>query len=242
MAKQRMAGEATIQNGAFEFVDGKMVPTTNTTRIMEEGRKWNPDLEVRPYNSVEAQGGVPMWGSGGGHYNFADNPDVIHIDPIAGDTHVVAHEVGHAVAPANLTEHRGGGPRGDVGKFEKSFNPETNKQHPTHAPDRTGAAVRSVYEHVAKPTMIEEASAQGFAIGLQHKLDIPYTNDAYAHVYDYPAQSLDTAKDAYAFHELKGEELNDSEKAEWEVIERTHRPAIEREYMEAYNRAQNGPQ
>ena len=238
----RMAGDRTLKNGAFTFVDGKMIPTTNTTRIMDEGRKWNPELRVQPYNSVEAMGGVPMWGSGGGHYNFAEDPNVIYVDPIAGDTHVVAHEVGHAVAPSALQVHRGGGPRGDINKFEKNYNPEVNMQHPNHAPPRSGAKVRAVYEHVGKPTMIEEASAQGFGIGLQHKLGIPFTNDAYEHVYDYPASSLQQAKGAYGAFETKGQPLNASELAEWDVIEKSHGSAIEREYMEAYRRAMRGPQ
>lgn len=242
MANKRMAGQATVQNGSFEFVDGKLVPTVNTVRIMDEGRKFNPDLKVIPYNSVEAIGGVPRWGSGGGHYDFVNNPDVIHVDPIAADTHVVAHEVGHAVAPASLTKHRGGGRHGSLKKFDANYNPEINKQHPNHAPTRTGASVRAVYEHVGKPTMIEEASAQGFAIGLQNKLGIPYTNKDWNHVYDYPASSLEQAEGAYKFHVSKGDELNESEKAEFNTIGKSHRTAIEREYMEAYKRAQRGPQ
>ena len=176
MSKKRMAGQATLENGAFKFVDGKLIPTTNTILIMDEGRKWNPKLKVRPYNSVEAFGGVPVWGSGGGHYDFATDPNTINIDPIAADTHVVAHEVGHAVAPSELEVHLGGGPSGSLKEFSKRFKPKENIQHPLNAPPRTGARVRAFYEQDAKTALVEEASAQGFAIGLQHKLGIPYTN------------------------------------------------------------------
>ena len=241
MSTKRMAGQATIENGSFEFKEGKLVPTENTNRILAEGRKWNPELNLQPYNSVEAVSGVPKWGSGSGHYNFAEDPNKVYVDPIAGDTHVVAHEVGHAVAPANLTEFSGKGPRGSVQKFEKQFNPETNIQHPENAPAGTGARVRAVYELAGKPTLIEEASAQGFAIGLQNKLGIPYTNNGYDHVYDYPAQSAGQAINVYKQIDAKDRDFNQSELEEIERIGKSHRTAVEREYMQGYNRAINGP-
>ena len=241
MPKNRMAGEATLENGAFTFIDGKMVPTENTKRIMEVGREFNPNLKVRPYNSVEAFGGVPVWGSGGGHYDFADNPNVIYVDPIAADTHVVAHEVGHAVAPSALQVHIGGGPSGSFEKFKKRFNPKENIHHPSNAPPRTGAAVRAYYEHDGKTALVEEASAQGFAIGLQHRLGIPYTNKDWSHVYEYPAMYAGRAGDKYVVEEIPGYP-NESEIKEWKTIWKATPALIRREYDKGYNRAMYGPQ
>ena len=133
-----MAGNI-LRNKAFEFQNGKLVPTANTERLTQAGREWNPELEVVPYNSVQAMGGQPMWGSGGGHYNFVDDPNKVYVDPIAGDTHVVAHEIGHAVAPAAQTTHRGGGRFGSVEKFDKNYSPINSCTALTRAPERFGA-------------------------------------------------------------------------------------------------------
>ena len=207
----RFAGDKTIKNGAFKFVNGKIVPTENTKRIMEVGREYNPDLKVRPYNSVEAFDGVPIWGTGGGYYDFANDPNTIHVDPIAGDTHVVAHEVGHAVAPSELAVHVGAGPNGSVERFGNRFNPERNPQHPYNAPARSGARVRAAWELTGKERMVEEASAQGFAIGVQHRLGIPYTNKDWKHVYDYPLSFYGSASNNYVRQETGGKHPNPEE-------------------------------
>ena len=239
MSKQRMAGE--VLNPAFQHKDGQMVPTENTLRIMEEGRKYNPEVEVVPYNSVEAEDGVPKWGRGGGHYNFAEDPNKFYVDPIAGDTHVVAHELGHAVSSSELNESRGGGRFGSVEQFNKNFDPETNPQHPSHAQPRTGAALRAAHELTGKRNIIEEASAQGFALGVQEKLGIPYTNSAYDHPLDYPMSFLNQSAGAYQ-RGMGVEKLNESEQAEWNKIQRGSGNAAVREFKNAYQRGLNGPQ
>ena len=239
MPKQRMAGE--VLNPAFQQKDGQMVPTENTLRIMEEGRKYNPEVEVVPYNSVEANNGVPAWGSGGGHYDFAKDPNKFYVDPIAGDTHVVAHELGHAVSSSELNEGRGGGRFGSIEKFEKQFDPEQNIQHPSHAQPRTGAALRAAHELTGKRNIIEEASAQGFALGVQEKLGIPYTNSAYDHPLDYPVSFLNQSEGAYKAN-TGVTDFNESEQAEWNKIQRGSRAAAAREFKNAYQRGLNGPQ
>ena len=240
---RKAGGPDFLFNPAFEYDGTKMVPTPNTDRLLEAGRAYNPDIKIRPYNSVEATGGVPRWGSGGGYYDFT-NPDTIHIDPISADTHVVAHELGHALAPSELQAHHGGGPKGSIEKFDKQFNPATNPQHPQHAPQRTGASLRAGYELAGKRTMLEEASAQGFAIGLQERLGIPYTNNMYKSIHDYPlsfaGQGIDQYKMASGMY--KDDEFNPSEQAELEAISKSALPAIKREYGKAYNRGLVIPQ
>ncbi len=237
----RMAGDK-LQNAAFVFQDGEYVQSENTKRIMEELRGYNPDIKLQPYNSVQASGdGNPMWGSGGGYYDFAGNPNVIYVDPVGADTHVVAHEGGHAVAASKLQEFGGGGRFGSLDRFEK-FRDKSNPHHPANAPKRSGARVRAVHEMFTKPTMIEEASAQGFAMGLQDKLGIPYTNTMYKHPYDYPATFGKDTKPMYQMNEIGMDgELNADEAAEFEVLRKSAIPAIDREYKLGYERAMQGP-
>ena len=240
MAKQRMAGE--VLNPAFHHENGKMVPSENTLRIMEEGRKYNPDVEVVPYNSVEAVGGVPKWGSGSGHYDFAEDPNKFYVDPIASDTHVVAHELGHAVSSSELNESRGGGRFGSKEQFGNNFDPDKNIQHPANAQPRTGAALRAAHELTGKRNIIEEASAQGFALGVQEKLGIPYTNSAYDDPMDYPVSFLNESEGAYRFNSRVQGDFNESEQAEWNRIQKGAPQAASREFNKAYQRGLNGPQ
>ena len=234
MTQNRMAGNL-LRNKAFEFKDGKLVPTAHTEKLMSAGREWNPELEVVPYNSVEAQGGVPMWGSGGGHYNANVDPNKVYVDPIQGDSHVVAHEIGHAVAPSEIRRHQGS----SYEEMDKKYNPETNSQHPVHAPDKSGARVRADYEMLAKPVMIEEASAQGFAVGLQRRAGP--TNNDYNSMYDYPKSFHDRGANTYERMQARGRELTDSENNEIDAINRSHMPAIKREYDKGYERGLYGP-
>ena len=234
-----MAGQR-LQNPAFVRQNGSWEQSKNTEKIMDELEGYNPDIELRPYNSVEAMGGEPMWGSGGGHYNFAENPNVIYVDPVAGDTHVVAHEGGHAVASSDFNAFTGRGRFGDVEKSDQWIH-SSNPHHPYNAPERSGARVRAAHEMFTKPTMIEEASAQGFAMGLQQKLDIPYTNTAYKHPYDYPHSFGNRTQPMYEFNETQGSELNQSEKEEFERLRRSAIPAIDREYKLGFQRAMQGP-
>ena len=177
-----------------------------------------------------------MWGSGGGHYNFTEDKNKIYVDPIAGDTHVVAHEVGHAVAPSSLDEFRGSGPRGDVNRFNEFYDLAVNKQHPANAVARTGAALRAAHELTGKRGLIEEASAQGFALGLQKKLDIPYTNSAYDDPMDYPKSFLRESEGAYKSNSGITGDFNQSEQKEWDRIKRGAPKAALREFNHAYKR------
>tara|TARA_B100001778_G_scaffold333520_1_gene342227 strand:+ start:180 stop:908 length:729 start_codon:yes stop_codon:yes gene_type:complete len=240
MPINRLAGNI-LKNKIFQFQDGKLVPTDNTKKLTQAGQEWNPDLEVVPYNSVEAMGGEPMWGSGGGHYNFVDDPNKVYVDPFA-DTHVIAHEIGHAVAPAEQTTHRGGGRYGSAEKFDQNFSPSSNVQHPSNAPKRSGARLRAAHELIGKPKMIEEASAQGFAIGLQQRLGIQPTNNDWNNPYEYPATFMRHGPGAYMVNENVGTSgLNKSEQTELDTIEKSYKEAIKREYVKGYERGRYGP-
>ncbi len=99
-----------------------------------------------------------MKGSGGGFVRF-DDPTTVYVDDSGeGRGHVLAHELGHSMMPTpvgQLDIERGL-------KYGASRLPEGQS---IEGMPRTGSTVRYGFETQTAPTVIEEANAQGVAVG-----------------------------------------------------------------------------
>jgi hypothetical protein len=127
-----------------------------------------------------------MWGTGGGVV-WDDNKSTGFVDPLEGNVHVVAHEGGHSVFPSKLRE------------FSKT--PSFAQINPLAVPKDSGQRLRYVHETFAKPTIEEEARAQGIAYGVLGKLGLD-NNETYATPLDYPRTYLDQGLGLYKKTEI----------------------------------------
>ena len=245
---ERMAGDKLR---AFEQVEGgawKQTPETKKVLgIIRDSGADDFKIEAAPSPMLNGQG-QPFWGTGGGSHMHDGSGTFV--DPVNGSVSVAAHEAAHA------------GFMTDMGK-------EVTKEEPFRkriktammAEPRTGNALRAAYEAINKPTMLEEANAQGVAAGAMHKAgykmhnagwqkadmrqtglaeDIP-AELTYPGQYRFGGQYDETAA-AYSedtFNDGKGnfsiEPANADEKAAFEKIQRSHIPAMKRQFKAGYD-------
>jgi hypothetical protein len=205
---------------AFNYEPGKgFVPTSNTQKIVDLFRKKSgKNINIEPANSVMAIEGSPIWGGGGGVV-FHDNPSMGIVDPLKGTAHVVAHEAGHAAFPSLIQQQN------LAGKLQNQFDPLS-------IPRETGQRMRYVHETFAKPTMAEEASAQGLAYGALNALGIP-VKEEWSTPTAYPASFLDQGIGKYMNTEIGPP--TPAERKELQTILRSTDPFLQRVFKQNYN-------
>ena len=204
---------------AFNYDKDKgFIPTENTNKIVDTFRSLTgKGLDIRPANSVMAQGGKPIWGSGGGEAVLGAG--IGYVDPLMGNTHVVAHEGAHALMPSPLF------------LFSRSNRPTID---PLSVPRDTGQRMRYVHETLSKPIMEEEANAQGIAYGVLNKIGIPSQGqETWKSPLDYPRTYLDEGIGAYTRTEI-GPPSPEEQKEMQTILDSTD-PFLQRIYQRGYN-------
>lgn len=219
--RQARASEK-VSSPAFEYVEGRgFVPSEDAQKVVEylRGRSGR-SLVAQPANAVQALDGVPMWGSGAGFANIGSG--VATVDPIRGSTFTLAHEGGHALSPSALRE--------SMARREAS-----KEIDPIHVPRDSGARLRYVHEMLAKPTMVEEARAQGIARGVIEALALPedsldWKEDPSLANKDlsYPASYMERGAGLYRKTEIGPP--SPGERREMDAIYRAVPEALRREY------------
>ncbi len=217
---QEYINKRAIGQPAFNFDPRRgFIPTENTQKIVDLFKqKSGKNINIEPANSVMAIEGEPIWGGGGGVV-FYDNPSIGIVDPLKGTTHVVAHEAGHAAFPSLIKQQK------LAGKLQNQFNPLA-------IPRETGQRMRYVHETFAKPTMAEEASAQGLAYGALNALGIP-VKEEWSTPTEYPASFLDQGIGKYMNTEIGPP--TSAERKELQTILRSTDPFLQRVFKQNYN-------
>jgi len=211
-----------LNNPAFNYERKKgFVPSESTKQIVNKFKEiTGKDLDIRPANSVMANEGVPFWGKGGGVAPWAEK-NVGYVDPLMGNAHVVAHEGAHALMRSPL--------------MTQSLQ-QQSQFNPLEVPRDTGQRMRYVHETLAKPTMEEEANAQGVAYGILNKLGIPNEEKqttGWETPIDYPRTYLKQGLGTYTKTEMGPPTL--AERKELETILRSTDPFLQRMFQRGYN-------
>ena len=165
MPKQRMATDV--------FKDGGLGPTGKVVydHIKSKSGKDSNIIQFKP--------GDEMYNSGGGFVRW-DTPQDVHVDPGKGGAHVLAHELGHSQLPTDLHQNF----KQNVMKYRSPYAP-TEVQIDTLDPTK-GSTIRYAYEKETVPTMLEEANAQGVAVGTTEAIGLGNQETAYDNPTDYP--------------------------------------------------------
>ena len=202
---------------AFNYEANKgFVPTESTKQIVNKFKEvTGKDLDIRPANSVMAQDGKPIWGTGGGEAFTGSG--IGYVDPLMGDALVVAHEGAHALMPSPLNQ------------FYRNNQPRID---PMNVPRDTGQRMRYVHETMAKPQMEEEANAQGVAYGLLNKLGIP-NEESWESPTAYPKTYLDQGLGTYVKTEIGPP--TSAERKEMKAILNSADPFLQRMFQRGYN-------
>jgi hypothetical protein len=120
-------------------------------------------FNISPMPAPAARDGVGLWGTGSGYHSPDTNQT--YIDPLIGSTLTAAHEAGHAAFPSLLAQQR------DAGKLNFTVNPATLNRD---------SGQEMVYaSQFARPTLIEEANAQGIAYGAIDRINPSLRADEY---------------------------------------------------------------
>ena len=204
---------------AFNYDKDKgFIPTENTNKIIDTFKSLTgKGLDIRPANSVMAQGGKPIWGSGGGEAVLGKG--IGYVDPLMGNAHVVAHEGAHALMPSPLA------------LFSRANQPTID---PLSVSRNTGQRMRYVHEILSKPTMEEEATAQGIAYGVLNKIGIPTQGqETWESPLDYPKTYLDNGIGAYTRTEIGPPTPQETQ--ELETILRSTGPFLQKTFQKGYN-------
>ena len=132
-------------------------------------------------NIIQFQPDHEMYGTGGGFVRF-ETPEDVYVDPGAGGAHVLAHELGHSQLKTDLQK----GHENNVLQYGTPFapsDPQLENLNPTK-----GSTIRYAYEKQAVPMMLEEANAQGVAVGTTEAIGIGDQEDKtrWARPTDYP--------------------------------------------------------
>ena len=208
---------------AFNYDKDKgFIPTENTNKIVDTFRSLTgKGLDIRPANSVMALEGKPWWGTGGGFVEEL-NSGIGFVDPLMGTSHVVAHEGAHALmgSPLKLSSDKNWTTIG-----RKPFNP-------LEIPRESGQRLRYVHEMLAKPSLEEEANAQGIAYGVLNKLGIP-SNETWQTPIDYPRTFLKQGLGEYMKTEIGPPSLE--EQKEIKTILSSTDPFLQRMFQRGYN-------
>lgn len=208
-----------LNNPAFNYERGKgFVPSEDTKQIVNKFKEvTGKDLDIRPANSVMAQDGKPIWGTGHGEADAGSG--IGYVDPLMSNALVVAHEGAHAVMPSPLN------------RFYNSNQPRIN---PTNVPRDTGQRLRYVHETMAKPTMEEEANAEGIAYGVLDKIGIsPQNLQDWPSPTAYPRTYLGKGLGLYTKTEIGPPTF--AEQKELDTILRSTDPFLQRMFQRGYN-------
>lgn len=208
-----------LNNPAFNYERGKgFVPSEDTKQIVNKFKEvTGKDLDIRPANSVMAQGGKPIWGTGHGEADAGSG--IGYVDPLMSNALVVAHEGAHAVMPSPLEQ------------FYRNNQPTI---HPTNVPRDTGQRLRYVHETRAKPVMEEEANAEGIAYGVLNKIGIsPQSLQDWPSPIAYPKTYLGKGLGLYTQTEIGPP--TPAERKEEQAILRSTDPFLQRMFQRGYN-------
>jgi hypothetical protein len=208
-----------LNNPAFNYERGKgFVPSEDTKQIVNKFKEvTGKDLDIRPANSVMAQGGKPIWGTGAGEASAGSG--IGYVDPLMGNALLVAHEGAHAVMPSPLE------------RFYRNNQPTID---PTNVPRDTGQRLRYVHETIAKPVMEEEANAEGIAYGVLDKIGIsPQSLQSWPSPTAYPKTYLGKGLGLYTKTEIGPPTL--AERKEEQAILRSTDPFLQRMFQRGYN-------
>ena len=123
-----------------------------------------------------------IYGTGGGYVPYSE-PTTAYVDPEAGGAHVLAHELGHTSFPTGLKESY----IDNVLDYGQPYNPNDIRIRDALSV-RDPAKLRYVYEKEIVPTMLEEANAQGVALGTTEALGMgdQEDKDIYKSATEYP--------------------------------------------------------
>lgn len=212
-----------VVSPAFQLGKSDFELTPDAKRVVDymqqrTGKSYAP----KAANSVMAQDGKPVWGSGGGFAEFGSGES--YVDPFQGSTAVVAHEGGHALAPTSMVT------------TQRAF------WDPRSVPRDTGARMRLVHETAAKPLLIEESHAQGVAAGVMDALGLPSLRQQSIEddgksswmggPMDYPSTYHDRGLGLYGQREVGP--MSPAERQEGRRILRGSNAAMDRTYREGY--------
>ena len=163
---------------AFEQVDGVYVQTPETEKvlgIMQENTDIPINVQVAP-SVLTGIDGSGMWGTGGGVYDPLTGGT--YVDPLKGSVTVAAHEAAHQAFPSELISDE---------KARAKGMESLNMDFPQKLID-DGTAMRVGYEALSKPIMLEEANAQGVAVGALNKAGLPVDTSGFPDMLAYPAE------------------------------------------------------
>lgn len=225
---ERKAGERL--QSFIQKDDGKWEQSPELKKvlgIMQDNTDVPLKVEMAP--SPMMMHGQPAWGSSGGVlFTQGANAGRALVDPLAHPT-VAAHEAAHQ------------GFMSDLGKSAVSGTAKNKSQEfitdVENYPDsmfESGAALRAAYETQDKYRLIEEANAQGVAQAAMDKAGIPVDTSGWSDMYAYPAAHKPNGRMAQVQVDL--DTLGGGETSEYNRIQRSHMPAVKRQFDLGYGR------
>lgn len=124
----------------------------------------------------------PFYKPGAGGYVAFDDPSTAFINPETKEQdYVLAHELAHSQAMTPVGKKM----RGNVLQFGNPY--DADKRPTVEGYDRfAGSTLRHIFESETAPRMIEEANAQGVAVGTISGLGRPVKDPFYADPRQYP--------------------------------------------------------
>lgn len=200
-------------SAAFEYKDGRLVPSASSARVLEAfSGGSNKPLSLVPAASVEASGGVGIWGTGGGYFD-PTRPDRIVADPM-GPVSTVAHESAHAL-------HMTPAAKSNVSRAVDPLQVDRD----------SGARLRYIHNGYSV-TAGEEANAQGMAKAAMDKLGLPFNDLGWGDARNYPASYMTKGMDIY--ENVERGPASPGEVEESRRIVRGMGPYINRMYQQGY--------
>lgn len=231
---QAYMNSRNLKTPAFNFVPGiGFEPSQQTRSVVDLLNKTSgKNFNLQPANSVMALEGKPMWGTGGGVV-FNDNPQertTGFVDPLKGTVHTVAHEGAHAVLPSALKQNQ-------IKNADVFLNNPNAfiEFSPLSIPRDNGQRLRWAHETFGKPSIVEEAHAQGVAEGILNKLNIPSESSIpeYTSPLDYPATYVTSGINRYANAEMGPWSPNETR--EVDRIFNAADPLLKRVFQQGYS-------
>lgn len=147
-------------------LDGTWTQTPETQKVLGIIRdSGGRDFKIQPAPSPMAGlGGEGIWGTGGGVHRpaFGDT----YVDPVNGSVSTAAHEAGHASFPTQLVN-------------TQNRNEALNRMQNYNDAASPGNRLRTVYETLSKPVLLEEANAQGVARAAMDKAGYTWNNSGW---------------------------------------------------------------
>lgn len=186
-------------------------------------------LRIQPYNSVEANDGVPLWGSGRGH---AIPGGDAFVDPFSHPT-VAAHEAAHQGFTSDLALS-GARER----KREEFFADPSNFSQ--EMLDK-GATMRAEFEVGNKTRMLEEANAQGVAQRAMDLAGMQTDTSGWEDMKAYPlahrfGRQFSPEGETYAKYKPSLKDFTEGELSEFNRMQKSAIPAVDRQFLKGYNR------